>query len=387
MGTADRTQADGAPGEAPVEPAVELAADVVVSADDLRALIGDVFCRSGCSVEEAARIARSLVDANLTGHDSHGVIRVATYVRWLADGTQHADADISTVVDAGSLLVIDGHYGMGQTVGPLATRAGIERAQQLGVAVVALRNAGHLGRIGEYAEMAADAGLVSAHLVNVAASRLVAPFGAISRRMGTNPVAFGAPVAGRAPIIHDFATSVVAEGKATVALHGGKPLPADAMVEPDGTVSGEPSVLYGPGPDGRPNPMLGPGALRAMGEHKGSGLSVMCELLAGALTGTGTAGPNKVRFANGMLSLYVDPAAANPDDTYGQMASDYLSWFYTAELIDAQAPLKLPGDAERERREARERDGIPIAGDAWASIAATAVAAGIAEDDVSALVG
>lgn len=360
--------------------------DVVVRAEDLRSLVTDLFSRVGCSTDEAGRIARSLVDANLTGHDSHGVIRVATYARWLADGVQHADQQVTTVVDAGSLLVIDGHYGMGQTVGPQATQAGIDRCRDLGVAVVALRNAGHLGRIGEYAEIAAGAGLVSAHFVNVAASRLVAPFGAISRRMGTNPVAFGAPVAGRPPIIHDFATSVVAEGKATVALHGGKPLPADAMVEPDGTVSGEPSVLYGPGPDGRPNPMLGPGALRAMGEHKGSGLSVMCELLAGALTGTGTAGPAKVRFANGMLSLYVDPAAANPDDTYGQIASDYIDWFYTAEQIDADAGLRLPGDLERERREARERGGIPIAGDAWESIAATAIAAGIAAEQVSALV-
>lgn len=360
-------------------------ADVIVGADPLRSLVAELFCRVGCSTDEAGRIARSLVAANLTGHDSHGVIRVALYVRLLAEGIQYADQDIETVVDAGSLLVIDGRYGMGQTVGPLATQAGIDRCGELGVAVVALRNAGHLGRIGEYAEMAAEAGLVSAHLVNVATSRLVAPFGAISRRMGTNPVAFGMPVAGRPPVIHDFATSVVAEGKATVAMHGGKQLPDDAMVEPDGTVSGDASVLYGPGPDGRPNPMLGPGALRAMGEHKGSGLSVMCELLAGALTGTGTAGPAKVRFANGMLSLYVDPAAANPEGVWSEMASEYLDWFGTAEVIDATQGLKLPGALERERREVRERDGIPIARDAWESIAATAIAAGVAADEVEAL--
>ena len=239
-----------------------------------------MFEHAGCSGAEAGRIADNLVTANLTGHDSHGVIRVGRYVDWLNAGVQIADQGLETLIDEGPLLLVDGQYGMGQTVGPLAVDLGIARAKEHGLSIVALRKAGHLGRIGEFAETAAAEGLVSIHIVNVASSRLVAPFGSRSRRMGTNPMAFGVPRPDGPPVIHDFATSVVAEGKTMVALHGGPPVPDDALVGPDGELTGDPSVLYEVKPGSTPNAAAGGGALRAMGEHKGSGLSVMCELLA-----------------------------------------------------------------------------------------------------------
>ena len=177
-------------------------------------LVGKLFLNAGCSVEESTRIAKSLVDANLTGHDSHGIIRVTRYLDWLKQGVQVADQEVEVLVDNDSLLLVDGSYGMGQTVGPQAVELGIERAREYGLSIVALRKAGHLGRIGEYAEIAAKADLISIHLVNVASSQLVAPFGSKDRRMGTNPMAFGVPIPGENPIVHDFATSVIAEGKA-----------------------------------------------------------------------------------------------------------------------------------------------------------------------------
>ena len=367
-------------------------APVVIDHERLASFIAEIFRHAGCSDVESERIGRSLVGANLRGHDSHGVIRSALYVDLLANGVQFADRELEVLIDSGSLLLVDGQYGMGQTVGPAAVNLGIERCQELGAAVVGLRNAGHIGRIGEYAEMAAEAGLVSMHLVNVANSRLVAPFGAKSRRMGTNPCAYGAPVAGRRPVIHDFATSVVAEGKAMVALHGGPAVPDNALVSADGEITGDPRVLYTFEEGERPNSMDGPGALRAMGEHKGSGISVMCELLAGALTGTGTAGPRRVRFANGMLSVYVDPAQVDAavgetDDGYNGIAADYLDWFYDADAIDPAEGVKLPGDVEHERRQHRMANGITLPAETWQSICGGARAAGVPESTIAAAAG
>jgi uncharacterized oxidoreductase len=156
---------------------------------------------------------------------------------------------------------------------------------------VALRHAGHLGRIADWALAASEAGYVSIHFVNATGIGLVAPFGGKDRRFGTNPIAIGIPQLDRPPILIDFATSVVAEGKARVARNGGRPVPDDALVGPDGRVTGDTSVLYGEVPEGRnPDPRRGPGALRAMGEQKGSALALACEILAGVLTGSGVSG-------------------------------------------------------------------------------------------------
>jgi uncharacterized oxidoreductase len=266
---------------------------------------------------------------------------------------------------------------MGQTVGPQAVELGIERAKKFGLSIVALRKAGHLGRIGEYAEMAADSGLISIHLVNVASSQLVAPFGSRDRRMGTNPMAFGVPVAGENPIVHDFATSIVAEGKAMVALQGGAPLPPDSLVGPSGELTDDPSVLYEVKEGKAPNAARGSGALRAMGDHKGSGLSVMCELLAGALTGTGTAGPGKIRFANGMLSIYLDPNQIDPSNEFAGGVTDYIGWFLSAAPSSEGKAVRLPGQLEMERREVRIRDGLDVPVEVWEGIKRAASRAGI----------
>ena len=138
-----------------------VSAIVLINADRLQDFITEIFAATACSEAEAARIAANLVEASLSGHDSHGVIRTERYVGWIEAGVQLPDQELTVVLESPSLAVVDGNYGMGQTVGPLATEKGIEMAKRDGVAVVALRNAGHLGRIGAYAEMAADAGLAS----------------------------------------------------------------------------------------------------------------------------------------------------------------------------------------------------------------------------------
>ncbi len=356
---------------------------VAITAQALTDLVTEIFEHTSCSDQESRRIADNLVDANLTGHDSHGVVRTGRYVDWLADGVQLPDQTLDVLIDEPTLMLVDGQYGMGQTVGPLAVELGIERADKHGLSIVALRKSGHLGRIGAFAEKAAAAGLVSMHIVNVASSQLVAPFGSRDRRMGTNPYAFGVPRPDGPPVIHDFATSIVAEGKTMVALHGGPSVPDNALVGPDG-ITGDPSVLYDIQPGQRPNASGGPGALRAMGEHKGSGLSVMCELLAGALTGTGTAGPGDVRFANGMLSIYIDPIRIDPDDTFASGVTDYIDWFLAATPLDEADPVRLPGDRERERRVERELNGLHLPVDLWESIAQAARSVGVSSERINA---
>src|SRR5919108_1160000 len=245
---------------------------VTIAADKLRDLVRDIFISAGCSRAESERLAKSLVSANLAAHDSHGVVRVPRYLEWKADGTFVADQTVKVLRDTPVLAVVDGQYGFGQTVDPQAVEIGIEKCKTMGLSAIALRHAGHVGRVGEWAEMAADAGLVSMHFVNAASSLLVAPFGGIDRRMSTAPFSIGLPRPGDDPLILDFATSVVAEGKVLVASQGGKKLPDDALVGPDGSMSGDPHQLYGEyEPTGPRDYRAGKGALRAFGEHKGSG--------------------------------------------------------------------------------------------------------------------
>ena len=264
---------------------------VTIQVENLIDFVAECFRPCGILAEEARRIATYLTTANLTGHDSHGVIRVPVYIRWKKMGSVVPNQTAEIVVDTPSLAVVDGKFGYGQTVTPQAVRIGIEKCKKAGLAAVALRNAGHIGRVGDWAEMAAAEGLVSVHFVNAAGSLLVAPFGGVEKRLSTAPYCVGIPRQGQDPIVLDFATSIVAEGKVLVASRGGKKLPKGALIDADGTLSEDPHVLYGPyTPEGPRDHTKGTGAIRAFGEHKGSGLAFICELLGGALTGTGATG-------------------------------------------------------------------------------------------------
>ena len=323
-------------------------------------------------------MAKYLVGANLTGHDSHGVARTLRYVEWLDKGWLRAGQQLSVLNDSDVMALVDGQHGFGQTIGPAATALGIAKAQTHGVAIVGLRNSGHLGRIGDYAEMAAAADLVSLHFVNVAGSQLVAPFAGVDRRMSTNPIAIGVPVPGQPPIIHDFATSRVAEGKVLVAQNGGKPIPADSLIAQDGTVSGDPALLYGTiEPGTSPNPRNGPGALRTMGDHKGSGLAFLCEILAGALTGSGCAGPARPPVANGMLSVYFSGEFFSSGHDFATLAKDYIEFFQSSRPAEADGKVLLPGEQERRTRAEREANGIPLPENTWAAIRAAGSKVGL----------
>src|SRR5712675_2068769 len=218
---------------------------VTIKVEHLIDFVADVFAHAESSSEEAKRIATYLTTANLTGHDSHGVIRVPVYIRWKKMGSVVPNQTDKNVVDTPSLAVVDGKFGYGQTVTPQAVRIGIEKCKKAGLAALALRNSGHLGRVGDWAEMAAAEGLVSVHFVNASGSVLVAPYGGVERRLSTAPYCVGIPREGQRPIVLDFATSIVAEGKVLVASRGGKKLPDNALIDLDGKMGTDPHVLYG----------------------------------------------------------------------------------------------------------------------------------------------
>jgi uncharacterized oxidoreductase len=351
---------------------------LLVPPDELADLVRAIFAAAGCTAAEAATIATDLVEANLTGHDSHGVVRVRQYVDWLRAGWVHPGRSVEVVTDGGAFAVLDGHRGFGQTVAAQAVALGIDRAVEHGSCIVALRNAGHVGRVGRYAETPLAAGLISIHFVNVAGSPLVAPFGAVQRRFSTAPLAIGVPLPDR-PVVLDFATSLVAEGKVQVASQGGRPLPTDALIDPQGRISGDPHVLYGDYAETDPRSAAnGDGAIRAFGEHKGSGLALTCELLAGALTGGGCAGPpgEPAGLTNGMLSIYLAPERFGTRAEFERIGRDYLDWVLSARPVDAAAPVLVPGDPEARMRAARAA-GVPLPHPTWAGILRTAADLGV----------
>jgi uncharacterized oxidoreductase len=308
------------------------------------------------------------------------VIRTPRYILWLREGKVKAGQSITVVHETPTQALLDGNYGFGQTIGPQAVDFGIAKARQAGMAAIGLRNSGHIGRIGDWAEQAAEAGLISIHFVNVQAGELVAPYGGVDRRFSTNPICIGVPT-DKGPIILDFATSLVAEGKVLVASNGGKPVPHGALIEPSGHLSSDPRTLYGPieGTHVRDS-ARGEGALRTFGEHKGSGLAFMCELLAGCLTGGGTSGPipggKRSRIANGMLSIYLAPGSFGTSG-FSDSVLDYARYVKASRPAEAGGEVLIPGEPESRTRQERLKNGIPLQVETWAAICETARSLGL----------
>jgi uncharacterized oxidoreductase len=354
----------------------------VIAADVLQNFIAAIFTKAGCEPIEADRIAFHLIGANLTGHDSHGVIRTPRYVQWLTEGKVLPGQTLTIVTESPTHAVIDGNYGFGQTIGPLAVDLGIAKALASGMSVIALRHSGHIGRIGDWAERAAAQGLVSIHFVNVSQGELVAPYGGVDRRFSTNPMCVGVPASGDEPmLLLDFATSLVAEGKVLVASNGGKALPAGALIRPDGTHSSDPETLYGKLTVNAPrDPANGDGALRAFGDHKGSGIAFMCEILAGVLTGGETSGPipggKRGRITNGMFSIYLDPKHFGASD-FAQKAAEYAQYVKASRPAEPGVEVQVPGEKEAHTRAERLANGVPLQLDTWGALVATAESLGV----------
>jgi uncharacterized oxidoreductase len=239
--------------------------------------------------------------------------------------------------------------------------------------------------VADWAEMAAAQGLVSVHFVNAVGSPLVAPFGGVDRRFSTAPYCVGVPVSNRPPLVLDFATSVVAEGKVLVASQGGRPIPRDALIGPDGTVGDDPRLLYGEYEATGPRDIRnGTGAIRAFGDHKGSGLALMCELLGGALSGNGCVAPGR-RFANGMFSLYVDPGRLDPAGFFPGEVERYIRFVKESRPLAPGGETLVPGEPEARTRAQRTAHGVPLTEATWGQLLETARAVGLADSRLAQL--
>lgn len=346
------------------------------------AALGDfaagLFSAAGSDAAEARIVADHLVESNLVGQDSHGVIRVPKYLDWVAEGGLLVNRHASVVVDAGALVVVDGVYGYGQVIGREAMALAEQRVRRHGIAVIGIRNSGHLGRIGAWPEQLAAAGIVSVHFVSTSGfGLLVAPFGGTDRRLSANPIAAGAP-GPDGPIVLDIATSATAEGKIQVARNKHESLPQGQVLDGAGHPTDDPEKFYA-------DP---PGAILPFGGHKGSGLSLFCEILAGSLTGgasTHPTNPTAWRLVNNMLTIAFAPGASDPHafapDTFDPATRDagtfdpavlsnnsafdadltrLTTWVRSARRARPNEPVLLPGEIERRTRAQRMEGGIPL---------------------------
>jgi hydroxycarboxylate dehydrogenase B len=340
----------------------------------LNAAIRHLVCGFGSSADEVEAVSSNLIDANLCGHDSHGIGMLPRYADAFLEGGLKTNVRVNVLHDAGALLRLDGGAGFGQVIGQQAMALGIERAHQHGTCIVALGNAHHLGRIGAWAEQAAAAGLVSLHFVNVIARAIVAPFGGADARFGTNPFCAGVPISGRPPVIVDFATSMIAQGKTRVAMNKGELVPPDCLIDDQGRPTQEPRFSVVP-PFGALLPFGG----QASG-HKGYGLALLCELLGGALAAGMTQrndDASKKRVLNGMFSVLVDPAQLSDRAAYEKEALSFIDWLQASPVREGFDGVQLAGDAERKSRALRSAQGVPMDAATWLEILQAATRLGV----------
>jgi len=236
--------------------------------------------------------------------------------------------------------------------------------------VIALRHAGHLGRIGGWAEMAAARGLVSLFFVNSPGRGgiQVAPAGGRERRLAPNPLAIGVPCQDGPPLVLDITTSVVPEGKVRVALNRGAELPEGAVVDAEGRPSRDPRAYYGPPA----------GALLPIAAHKGAGLCMMIDLLAGALTGGGCSDPRVDGKGNNMLAIFVAPDRMAGGEALREDARDLALWMKSAAPLRAGDEILVPGELEARHRAERLATGVPLDAETLRQIADAAASRGVA---------
>ncbi len=350
---------------------------VTIGAEALTAAIRAIFSRAGSSDREAKLVAENLVEANLTGHDSHGVGMVPRYIEALKEGGLRANQQLSVVTDSGPLLMLDGKAGYGQVMAFDAMALGIERVAALGVAVVGLANSHHIGRIGAWAEQCIAAGYVSIHFVNVISKPVVAPFGGRDARFVTNPFCVGIPMTSGEPIVLDFATSRIAMGKVRVALNKGERVKPETLLDAQGEPTTDPAALFN-----EPS-----GAILAFGEHKGYGMAVICEILGGALAGGVTlhSRPTERAIINNMLTFVVDPQRLGTAERLAREAAAFAEWVRASPPLSGVDRVRLAGEPERESRRARLAAGIPIDATTWQQIVDAAEQVGLPGAEVQRL--
>jgi hydroxycarboxylate dehydrogenase B len=328
-------------------------------------LATQIFVAAGATSENAEGVVSSLISANLAGHDSHGVLRIPAYVNDINKGRLDPKGRPSIVRETSTTAVVDGAATFGQVGARFATSVAIDKARSGGLAIAGANHCHHTGRIGEWVEQVAAAGMVGmATTSGPGGPYSVAPFGGAKGALGTNPMAWAIPRAsGHPPILMDYATSAVAQGKLQLARAKGEPVPAGSIIN----ARGEPTTDVEEFFDG--------GLLLPFAGHKGYSLGVMVELLAVGLSAGDRVSDNTLSSCIQVLAI--NPAALRPESEF----IDYVERVATRLKAVPPAPgfdgVLLPGEPEARTRAARARDGIPLPDRTWEALQATARELGV----------
>ncbi len=338
----------------------------------LTGFVQKMFQAAGMADADAAIVSHSLVDANLCGHDSHGVMRVPQYIGFIKSGQYVADAPFTVLNETPAILAADANWGLGQVQSHRLLARLIEKAKVLGVACGTLRNCGHAGRLGEYAEACAEQKLAFFGAVNShGAGRRVAPPGGTEGRISTNPICIGAPTAGE-PAVLDFGTSAVAEGKVRVNYQKGEPTPEGWLTDHEGKPTTNPAVLY-TDPRGSILPF---GSAQA---YKGFGLGLLLDMLTGGLSGGRCSNPNDpmAGIGNSVVFVVFNPEFFGGTDHFIQQTTGLAEFVRSCPTATGQS-ITLPGDPERVNKTARSTSGISIPDGTWKLMSEAATELGVA---------
>ncbi|MPZ84434.1 MAG: hypothetical protein GEV28_30220 [Actinophytocola sp.] len=323
-----------------------------VNAGELGRLAASVLVAHGTSTVDAEVVARSLVESNMLGHDSHGVRRLGQYVRQLHSGQIDPRAEPKTEVTRPGTVVVHGRRAFGQLAAGHAVRELRTLAGSHGSGVAAIRDCNHVGRLGEYVGTLAEHDLVALAFGN--ADPTVAPYGGRERRLGTNPLAWAVPRAeGKPPVVMDWATSGVAEGKLAVARDRREQVAEGLVLDAAGRVSTEPADFYAGG------------VLLPFGGHKGYGLSVLIEIVGGLVSGTGIGSMPGYRGGFGTVLMAFDIAGFLPAQEFREQTERFCQELTGTPLAEGHQEVLVPGEPEERVRHERERDGIPITAATW----------------------
>lgn len=346
-----------------------------IQAQHLHQFIEALFRHAGSEAEEASRVADHLVAANLSGHDSHGVGMIPSYINSLKLGYLQLNQHAKIVRDAGAIVTVDGNAAFGQVAALEAINMGIEKARQFGISAVALHNAHHIGRIGYWAEQCAAAGFISIHFVNVPGDPMVAPFRGTDSRFGTNPFCVVFPRKDKDPLLLDFATSAIAFGKTRVAWHKGQHVPEGCLIDSQGVPTTDPAVMQTP-------PL---GALLTFAQHKGYALATMCEILGGALSGGKTTHKETLHDSvdaifNGMTTIILNPEMFGAPEMEEE-ADAFINWVKASPQATDE-PILVPGEWEATNRAIRRAEGVPLDNGSWQAICEAALEAGMPQEEL-----
>lgn len=334
----------------------------LISAQQLADFATSLLRAADVNRDEARRVAESLVDANLCGHDSHGVVRLPWYIRQLEEEELVAGAPLEVLRETEAVVVCDAHYGFGQVQAARLTERTIAKARRVGVACGTACKCGHVGRLGEFTETAAQQDLAAMLTVNDnGVLRIVAPPGGTKACISTNPLSIAVPT-DDGPIVFDAATSAVAQGKIIVHRLDDRPCPEGWLQDAQGRPTSDPHALHA-------DP---PGALLPLGgslAYKGFGLAVMLDMLAGGLSGGFCPPPEPgARMCNTVMMVIWDPELFAGREHLRFQATKLIDSIRGCPRRDGVERIQLPGDSSRETRETRSRDGIPLQEGTWQAL-------------------